>query len=38
MARMLVTVDLRGGLAEEMNLKIGEKMVIQKLDYEGIPF
>jgi hypothetical protein len=35
---ILVMVDMRGGLAEEMMLKIGEKTVIQKLDYEGIPF
>jgi hypothetical protein len=37
-ARILVMVDLRGGLAEEMTLKIGEKDVIQKMDYEGISF
>jgi hypothetical protein len=38
MARILVMVDMRGGLVEEMTLKIGENIVIQKLDYEGIPF
>jgi hypothetical protein len=37
-ARILVSFDIRGGLAEELELVLEDKHYFQKLDYEGIPF
>lgn len=37
MARVLVLVDLKEGLLEEMELGDGEEN-IRELDYEGVPF
>jgi hypothetical protein len=38
MARILVALDVRAGLAEELVLIKEEVCFHQRLDYEGIPF
>jgi hypothetical protein len=35
---ILVSLNIRRGLVEEIKLSWGEKSYMQKLDYEGIPF
>jgi hypothetical protein len=38
MERILVSLNLRKGLSEDLELSWGNKVFMQKLDYEGIPF
>jgi hypothetical protein len=38
MAHILVSLNIRKGLAEEIELSWGDKSIMKKLDYEGIPF
>jgi hypothetical protein len=38
MAHILVSMNIRKGLAEEIELSWGDKSIMKKLDYEGIPF
>jgi len=37
-ATILVSIDLRDGLAIEFTLKKGSITLVQRLDYQGIPF
>jgi hypothetical protein len=36
--RVLVSLNIRKGLTEEIELSWGDRYFLQKLDYEGIPF
>jgi len=38
MARILILLNLREGMLEEMEMIAGNITCLQKLDYEGIPF
>jgi hypothetical protein len=38
MARILVSLNIHKGLAGEIELSWGDRSILQKLDYEGIPF
>jgi hypothetical protein len=37
-AQILVSLNIRGGLAEELELICKDKHFFQKMEYEGIPF
>jgi len=37
-ARVLVSINIREGLAETINLKRGPEVIVQILDYENVPF